>query len=475
MSYFKRFIHASALAGLCLSAAVCSAQETVWSMPLEGTGISATIAPVKYGKLWCYSVELDDGGVNALIMDKLLADKFYTDAPTGVPGGQPRRFVGDVALIGCSLDKNSTVLSTPQVKQLQANGWGVTNHGYWHTGCHWDLSKRPDRAQFDREVFWSQILFSNLYYDGLRAPAHHVYPNGDWAYDESLKKYGLHSGALVGGQTYVMGGSKNAPFRLGRSYLDEGSWKNGGKGDPLWGYSSQPQAGTVLLDFTHGISDKPDSDNFKRWTARIETIAREHGKAGKDDVWVAPVQEMIAYDELARASKATVENGTLTVRYPTGQPGSPLTLVLSGVPENAKIAAPEGGLLYRQGTTVWLTTPFLGEREAPVPMRLKMVWEGKFQPEVTLPETIKFAGVRFLQSGGGKPEDFKDVKVSAEIVSPEGQVTTIPQNVRWSPLAPQWGYWDVISPLPGAEPLPCKTVRMTPLKFFEKMQIWAAQ
>lgn len=114
-----------------------SAGEQVWSMPLPGvsTGTQISVAPVKYGKTWCYSVEMDDGGANALIMDKLLAEAFYTDAPAGVPGGRARRFVGGLALIGCSLDKNSTVLSSAQVRQLQAAGWGVVNHGYWHTGC----------------------------------------------------------------------------------------------------------------------------------------------------------------------------------------------------------------------------------------------------------------------------------------------------------------------------------------------------
>ena len=169
------------LLGLLVGGRGAAQEQQAWSMALPELpqGVSAKIAPLKYGKVWCYSVEMDDGGISALTMERLLAELFYTDAPPEVPGGNRRRFVGGLALIGCALARNSEALSLDDIRRLQAAGWGVVNHGYWHTGCHWDLSKRPDRAQFDREVFWSQVVLSHLFFDGGRAPAHHVYPNGD--------------------------------------------------------------------------------------------------------------------------------------------------------------------------------------------------------------------------------------------------------------------------------------------------------
>ena len=462
------------LAGLLAGGQVAAAQEPqVWSMALPELpqGVSASIAPLKYGKVWCYSVEMDDGGISALAMDRLLAELFYTDAPGGVAGGGKRRCVGGLALIGCGLARNNKSLSLEDIRRLQAAGWGVVNHGYWHTGCHWDLSKRPDRAQFDREVFWSQVVFGQLFFGDGRAPAHHVYPNGDYAYDESLRKYGIRSGSLVGGKRPVVGEEIDF-YRVGRTYLDGGVWEKNGEGDPLWQYKPEPQPGELFLDFTHGINEDENSASYQRWKTRLETIAANHGAQGRDDVWAATAQEYIAYVELAKAAKVSVGGGALRVEYPAGLPGAALTVVLENLPEGAELAAPEGGLLYRRGTTAWLTTPLLGLPEVATPQRMRVAYAGEFKPEIKFETPVKFAGARVFQAGGGKKEDFAGVEVVAEVVGPAGEVVRIARNDRWVELGPQWGMWDMISRMPEGEAVECSVLRITPLPYYEQLEVW---
>lgn len=337
------------------------AAEWSYSWPDASTP-QGSVSPFLYGKSWAYCIEIDD---NPATLASFAVDFFahyqYTDAPPGVPGGTPRPFVGNAAIIVGSIGANSTNLNPDSIREIISKGWGVANHGYSHIGRTW--GNPPEiltNEQIREELYWSQAILAYDYGNG-RAPTHFIYPNGYTDYLKYFAEFGFFSGSLVGGSGGRDLSTEKLNLRLlSRAYLDEGRWA---KSDaPLADFpEGGPKPGLLQIDFTHKTDPNPQSPNQQRWKQRMEIISSRFGKDGDDSLWSAPVERVVHYALASQKATLQVEAGRLTVKLPEDAPGTPLTIRLEGIPESTPLSPPEGGLLYRQGRTVWLTTPLLGQ------------------------------------------------------------------------------------------------------------------
>ena len=365
-----------------------SAAEWTWTWtPAPGDRVpTAEVCTFKYGKVWAYAVEIDDGPKWARsFAAPFLAEHHYTDAPPGVAGGHQRPFVGAAAVIVGVVGNNDTALNWEDLKALLEAGWGVMNHSFDHRANGWSgPAALLSEAQAREDAFWSQaILAARL--PGRRAPTGAVYANGYTGYNQhgALAACGIGIATRVGGSSPrdVLGPKVNW-MDFTRSYLDEKVWSNEwNKSQPMADFPGADQGGpatnSLVIDFTHVIESKPGSVNQERWRARLKTIEDRWGAGGADTLWCAPTAEVADYVRAGKAAKVTVASGKLVVLLADNLPGSALTLRLSGIGAQAAVEAPVGGALYRQGNTLVLTSPRIGLwGAAPSAPRLKCVYEG---------------------------------------------------------------------------------------------------
>jgi len=448
-----------------------NAQAATWQwtwVPAAGDGAPRVeVCPLKYGKTWAYAVEIDDGPASTLTVSQpLLARYRWNDAPPGVAGGTDRTFVGAAAVSFSGLDTgNSTRLNLAQIDKLKQSGWSVVNHSYWHTGNHWDKSKFLKPEDFKRELFWSQAFFAHLV-GGGRAATHFVFPNGDFHYGPHLTAYGLRSASRVSGSSprNLLDPRANL-LDWTRNYLDTEVWVR--QNNPLTGLPEKPQAGDFIIDFTHGMNADPQSVNNKLWVQRLDHIARSWGAQGDNSMWVAPTDEVVNYSIAAREAKLSIARGSLTVDLPDTAPGAALTLKISGVGQGTILKAPQGGTLYRQGDTVWLTTPLIGEPGAPPPEpRLRRVYAGEAKT-IDFDKPVSIAAVRLRQSGP-VAEGFS---LNLDVVTPDDKVESIVPGDK-AKIAPAWGSWLLFPTIPDrAAPL-AKSLRVTTDKNLREMEVW---
>ena len=430
----------------------------------------ATICPLKYGKTWAYSLEIDDGPSCTLtVAEPMLREFEYTDAPPGVSGGKPMPFVGNSAVMMIRVtDANSTFLSWDKLAELEHKGWRVANHSFWHSGIHWDESKKNTPEQFRRELYWSQSLLAACLLNG-RGETHFVYPNGDYNYRPYLKEFGLLSASRVGGSCSNLRGDAKSLEDLSRGHLDEMVWSK--NADPMMSFpASGPADGDIVIDLTHGMDSDPNSPNQKRWRERLGTIMSRYGQTGNDTVWCAPTSEITCYSLAARQAKLEVKKGSLKLTLPDAAPGSCLTVKLNGIAPSSRITPPAGGIIHRQGTTLWITTPFLGQRgsEPPKPL-IKRIYKGPAK-SITLPQSAAVAGVMLLQTGSPK-EGFK---LHVDLISPGGKTEAIVPKDKET-LQAQWGAWLLLPVAPDRAPIFTKEIQITPDPSLGSMEIWAAQ
>jgi hypothetical protein len=435
-----------------------------WKTAPGASAPKASVAPLKYGKRWAYTIEIDDSPrfVHEFGAE-LFARVHYTDAPAGTKGGKAYPVVGSVALWTMMIGANSTFLEEEDIRGLVARGWGMANHSYTHRGRTYGNPPEPLTLEEMRwELYWSQTVIASIL--GGRAPSHFVYPNGYTAYKEAVQEAGLYSGSLVSGN-----GGRNLMkesgdlFLIPRNYLDEGSWVNSGKSDPMWGFEKDPAEGDLVIDFTHGIT--PDSPNFERWVNRLEGIAKKYGKDGDSSFWSAPTQDIIHYRAAAKRAEVEVAAGALRVTLPEDAPGSALTIVLDGLGETDDLPVPEGGVVHRQGTRAWITTPMLGQPGLPPPQPYaRKIWEGE-PGECVLPTPSRLAGIRILRAGNPGTE----FSMKAAYRTLDGAEHILAEKV----LAPKWtGGYAVYSTVPGQDAPVVTSVSVTPHKIFKKMEVW---
>ncbi len=442
-----------------------------WNADAQAHAAKAEVCPFKYGKDWAYSVEIDDNPMTALTVAQPLLARFqYTDAPPGIRGGHELPFVGGVAVIVGSIGtSNPTVLQWNDLRTLRKDGWGVISHSYYHQGHSYGNPPQILSAeQFRTDLFWSQAILAAHAPNG-RAPTSLVYPNGYTDYAKYMGEFGILAGSRVsGGPNNPMYNDKFNFANLTRSYLDEGYWSHSGKGQPMAMFPKNgPKEGMLHIDFTHGISAKPDSDNFKRWTERLTNIAAEYGAKGKDNLWCAPTGDVVDYVTAAKSAKLTIKPGRLSVSIPDDVPGASLTFKLTGIHSTAKLEPPAGGVLYRDGDTVWVTSPMIGLPGASSPnSRVKQFYSGAVK-DLTFDHPISIAAVRLLYTAP-PAADFKFV---VDAMTESGVKSLVPPDFK-NPTG-AWNKWQLFSTVPNVQPIVARGlhVQKNPASL-QAMEVW---
>jgi hypothetical protein len=450
-----------------------SAAEWTWQWnAVEDRAPTAEVTKFRYGKVFAYALEMDDGPKSMrTVAMPLLAKQAYTDAPPGVAGGNRRPFVGGAAIIvGSTGTRNSSVIHWDGLQKLRDAGWSLLNHSYFHAGRSYGNPPEilsDDQMRFD--LFWAQTIIAARTAEG--PPTHFVYPNGYMDYAKVLGEFGILSGSRVSGSSGRDAyGPKLKMLDVSRNYLDEGYWKNNFKGEVMAGFPMPdgPKEGEVVLDFTHGMSDDANSENAQRWKQRIETIGRTFGADGADTIWCAPSDEIYVYVNAAKAADVEAGRGSLKVTIPDHVPGTRLTVKLTGVDEKSEITPPEGGVVYRQGTTVWVTSPMIGTPGARMPgPKVKMVHQGPVE-DLKFDQPVKLAAVRLLQ--GGPVADGFQLRITA--IGPGGEaVEIVPEDKQT--LSRAWGKWQLYGPVPLADAIAVQELKLTRDRNLQEMEIWA--
>ena len=472
---------AAALATIILLAGPAGAQQTTWTWsftPAAGDNPTAVVTPVKYGKAWAYVVQIDDAPITMLtITGPLLKNYHWTDAPPGMAGGNLHPVVGDAALLTQRVAGNNTYVNWDDLRTLQADGWGVTNHGYWHTGYGWDPAGYLTEAELRRELYWAQQVIGLKLYDGAQAPSHFVYPNGYMDFMPFLNDYGLLSGARVGGSsTRTMTSGTFNPLDMTRTYLDEGNWTGSGGSDPMYGLpASGPVDGDLFIDFTHGMGN-PGSDNYIRWQTRLGTIEADYGAPGSDEFWSAGVEDVIAYHLSAESADVSLSPaGEVQLTIPDYLPGTALTIRIDGISPATQMTAPPAGLLYRSGTTAWVTTEPLNIPGSPMPKQdMAIVYEGTFASHIDLPYPIYLAAIR-IHSAGTIPDGYYPT-ITITHSDQTTEVLPVQHILDQSELGSGWGKWYLFPTLPDTAPIEAVAIDIAPAgTAFKLVEIYAVE
>jgi hypothetical protein len=132
----------------------------------------------------------------------------------------------------------------------------------------------------------------------------------------------------------------------------------------------------------------------------------------------------MSYVCAAKVSTINITQGRLNVSFPAHLPGTPLTVKLENVPDETQLHIPEGGLMYRNGNTVWLTSPMLGLPGAPRPKPyVREIYRGEIAPNIIFSDSIKLAAVQIKTHGRpvdlninlcGTKEQFGSIKASSK-------------------------------------------------------------
>jgi hypothetical protein len=404
-----------------------------------------------------------------------LSQYYYTDAPSGVPGGKKKPFVGSVAVIVGNTGNNDASLNWDDLKALIESGWGVMNHSFDHRANDWSgASAKLTDAQVREDAFWSQtILAAKL--PGGRAPTGAVYANGyiDYNRHDALASCGIAIATRVGGSSPRDVLSPRIKWMdFPRSYLDEKVWMNEwNKGQSMADFPGAdqdgPAANNLMIDFTHVIDNNPDSANQARWRTRLKNIETRWGYGGADTLWCAPTAEVADYVRASKAAKIMVTRGKLTIALPEEIPGSVLTVRLTGIGPQAALKPPADGALYRQGDTVVLTSPRIGFWGAVSPApRLKCVYEGP-AVSVNLPKPVAVAGVTLRVFGN--PASALPYRLA--IRTPTGESVFAARTV-----GPGWVVGSHLCPvIPNSVAITGTGLVVTAPEAVKSMAVWAVQ
>ncbi|GHT21038.1 hypothetical protein FACS189430_00450 [Bacteroidia bacterium] len=372
-----------------------------WAGNPADSAIRASICPVKYGKKWAYSIEIDDGTrQTGLFAPDFFATFKYTDAPPEIRGGTPMPVVGSLSVIVSPVDADCRVLTHGDLSQIQKKGWSIANHSYSHSGRTWgDLPEILSEESMVKDLFWSQTILTTWNIHGC-VPVHYVYPNGYTDYANHFDETEIISASLVGGTDgrNILHPDTGKRLYLDRTFLDESVWSNTGnplEGLPLNGFKT----GDLQIDFTHAINTVPFSSNQKRWKERLRHLEQTYGAQGSDEFWSAPPDEVIRYTHAAQDSKIEVASNRFTLSLPEHRAGTSLTVKLDNVPNATRMDAPEGGVIYRQDKTVWLTTPLIGECCKKVKPAVKEIYRGAMVQNLVFSKPIKIAAVQVKVHG----------------------------------------------------------------------------
>ena len=139
----------------------------------------------------------------------------------------------------------------------------------------------------------------------------------------------------------------------------------------------------------------------------------------------------------------------------------------SGIPEKAALTAPPGGVLHRQGDSVWITTPVIGQAGSPSPVPgLKQVYAGP-PGEIKLDKPADIAGVA-VQIGHELPVKFS-YRIMLKTASGERQLVEKQMPAGW------FVGTNFHAVLPNAEPITASGLTLVPQPGINKVVVWAVE
>jgi len=327
-------------------------------------------APLKYNKSFAYSLTFDDGLVSAyrtafpLMNGGAVSDRYIDEWKNDQGGdgnlseglcysdgcGNRIPFRASIAINAKNIQPDSIVnrghLSWLEVSRMVQAGWSVMNHGYAHATKDGTDYKAEVKRNIDT-IAWKLNLFASQF----------IVPGGEGpqGYDLKYTKSAFQQGSNAVGGNVGQGPIIRIDQALNLVNLAyRRSYVNSNKGipslfkdennilDSLFKVNLSAQAGRKYWfnEFTHstgndnlwGISLK-----FKTLRFYLENVAKLYGIEGKDNIWMAPFEEVYDYLRMRDAIKTkltwnenlivvriSVPQDLLTMRYRA------VTLLLSG-------------------------------------------------------------------------------------------------------------------------------------------------
>ena len=289
----------------------------------KNTSFNVNAAPLKYNKHLAFSFTLDDGYRSAYTcaypllhggkVSPSIPDEYHNDQG-GDGRSSPGLFYSDgcgnsvpfklgIALNGGIVydhPANRARLSWPEVKELYGAGWDILNHGYHHLSVHGtDFYSEVTK---NITVVQQQLGFTMTQF---------VVPGGehDPGYEHEYEKDAISTGAFavasyVGkgpviavakpvdlkGLIYARDFIQSAGDTLKFSMIDQHLHTL----DSLI-HLSQP---VWFNEFTHSVGDRNLwnlSLLYPEFKYYMTAIDKQYGLAGRDNIWMAPWQEVYEY------------------------------------------------------------------------------------------------------------------------------------------------------------------------------------
>jgi hypothetical protein len=277
----------------------------------DGVPSTASVqkAPLKYNKDFAYSLTLDDGLSNAYTAAfKLLNGGYIEENQKTYPGlfftdgcGNDVPFKGGLAWYSVNREGKDLHISQPshmtwdQLKEMHEAGWGVFNHSLSHAARGNDIDYNmqvTEGARYIKEQAGIDVL-------------HFVVPSGDTNYvmpafnNKMVAVYNQSSDFPGAGGLRVDSTVNLNKFRLWRRSLED-------KDDSIANISKlidEVAAKSVngekywYNDFTHNVGFQQTGGSliFSTFEYYMDYIADTYGKGGKDNIWVASLQEVYEY------------------------------------------------------------------------------------------------------------------------------------------------------------------------------------
>ncbi|MFN3404746.1 MAG: T9SS type A sorting domain-containing protein [Cytophagaceae bacterium] len=291
-------------------------------LTLNSSDPSANIskAALKFDKDFAYSLTLDDGKSDAITNGlPLFAGGYSSGTGETYPGlfftdgcGNKIEFRAGIAINALGPDGQDMGNNVPgkltwsQIKELHTKKWDVFNHSLNH-----QAGPGTD--------YWYQVEENNNYVrnkTGIKM-THFVIPSGDGDYTSYAFNFGMKG---VYNQKDFPGSdglnvdnlSSLDKFRLYRNFLSDNNHNTGNissKVDQVANASS-PSNHLWYSEFTHHISTEPKGGSliFSTFRHHMSYLEQAYGHKGKDNMWMAPLQEVYEYLVIRENTVIRIEN-----------------------------------------------------------------------------------------------------------------------------------------------------------------------
>ncbi len=275
------------------------------------TNFSISPATLKYNKDFAYSLTLDDGLSDAYQYAYFLLNGGYCNATqTNCTGlfytdgcGNFIPFRAGISWFSVNNqgvdihEEGSAYMSWPQLAEVYEIGWDVFNHGF--------------SSVFNQSgINYSYEVSRNVEYvrnkTGIEL-SHFVVPSNDHNYFFPAFANGMKAiyGAFSEFQGFEAGIEVNSKllsynFRLYRRLINDEAYDTNNIMNLLNSTDLYTNNGSNPIwcnEFTHSVGDDPNgaSLQFPLFSYYMEEIEKNYGRLGKDNMWMAPLQEVYEY------------------------------------------------------------------------------------------------------------------------------------------------------------------------------------